>query len=428
MTEAERIDELTAQAKKGDKGAFESLYDLYGKRVYYFCHCLLGEEEVAVETTCSVFLYAWRNLRSLPAGQTFYRWVCGNAFYFAKIALAGLRGSGVTIEETDGDPSLFDSMARRTEQDVSEINVRRSHLEAVTELLSGLPDADRICVLLYDYACFPVEEVAGIVGCSVDTVKCRVYNGHRALCEGLEARTPGDGELFRPFLDKLIRTCGKNCTMPASVTERTREGLREDSEMLFPAPDLDAQEPKKRGPSAKTITLLCILFGVLFAGALVYVIYWFLSAPKPPADGSLPSDDSSYTVQMSDPASDDLSEDASDSASEDSPSGDESEPGATSEESEIPLPESSEPADTSSEESEREPQPLPRATENLRLRSTPDTSVSDNLVAMIPKGAHIDILETVTTENGEVWYKARYTVSAGLWYEGYCSAEFVETE
>ena len=442
MTEAERIAEWTARAQEGDTSAFESLYETYGKRVYYFCRCLLGEEEAAIDATRSVFVYAWRNLRALPAGQTFYRWICGNAFYFAKIALAGLRGAGVTVEEADGDPTLFESMMRQGTRPSDEINVRRSHLDTVTDALCALPDGDRICVLLYDYACFPVEEVAGIVGCSVDTVKCRVYSGHAAICGELDVRTPGDGELFRPFLDKLIRTCGKNCTLPEAVTVRIREGLAAgaDSEIIT---QLDgAVPPSVANPggsapqgrlSGVMINRICIVLGLLFAGALTYILYWFLSAPSAPAQNESSAAESSfYAAQSSETTSDVLS-----TVSEESLSGEEST--VSGDESEQSTPDTSAPESSSPESSAvseassqtpqvTEPQPLPRVTTNLRLRSTPDASVSDNYVTTIPEGAHIDILETVTGEDGALWYKARYTVSAGFWYEGYCSAEYVQTE
>lgn len=454
MTESERIAELTVRAQRGGDDAaeaFEELYAAYGKRVYYFCRCLLGDEEAAIDATRSVFLYAWRNLRSMPAGQTFYLWVCGNAFYFVKIALAGLRGAGVTVEEVDGDPSLFDSMAHQPEHTAAEINVRRNHLEAVTDLLSALPDGDRICVLLYDYARFPVEEVAGMVGCSADTVKCRVYNGHTALAQGLEERTPGDGELFRPYLDKLIRTCGKNCTLPEVVTERIREGLQDGDAVEFPDPHPDRaiaedDEPRKSTLSPVLMNRICIVLGILFAGALLYILYWFLSSPKTPAE-DLSSAASSQVIdtssQESDPVSEALSESSEavsqaassgevseeTSSEESTVSGDESVPPETSEETSSSA-ESSVQTSSPAEESSQLPVlgELPRATENLRLRSEPSTADPNNLVITIPKGAHIDILETVTDEAGALWYKARYTVRPGLWYEGYCSAAYVQTE
>lgn len=441
MTEAERIAEWTSRAQSGGEDAaeaFESLYSVYRKRVYYFCHCLLEDEEAAVDATCSVFLYAWRNLRSMPAGQTFYRWICGNAFYFGKISLAGLRGTSVTVEEVEGDPALFDEMVQTPETVASELSVRRSHLETVTRQVLALPDADRICVLLYDYARFPLEEVAAMVGCSVGTVKCRIYNGHTAICAGLDASTPGDGEMFRPFLDKLIRTCGKNCTMPEAVTERIRAGIAEGKEAELPIPEV-MPAVKKTTLAPITIHRICIICGFLFAGALTYILYWFLSAPKAPEPGSesssLPAYESSAAVSTttSDVLSDvSTGEESRDNSAGNTVSGDESEPDTSGDTSSAESSEASSTSSTSTETSSEPPTPvlgeLPRVTENLRLRSEPSTANPDNLVTMIPKGSHIDILETVTDENGQIWYKARYTVRSGLWYEGYCSADYVQTE
>ncbi len=462
MTESERIAGLTARLRAGGEGAeeaFEALYSTYGKRVYYFCYCLLGEEEAAADATRSVFLYAWRSQRSIPEEQSFYHWICGNAFYFAKIALAGIRGNSVTVDEVEGDPSLFDGMNRQSPQATAEINVRRSHLDTVTESLRALPDADRICVLLYDYARFPVEEVAGMVGCSVQTVKCRVYSGHEALRAALEAKNPGDGELFAPYLDKLLRTCGKNFDLPERVTERIREGIADGESVEFPIP---AAENPKAGKSGRmspvVINRICILLGVLFAGALTYILYWFLSSPKTPASdlssvsstgyvsqetssdapsgalsdpGSVPPGATSGDVSVppvSEPAvSADVSGTVSDPSSVSSgPTG--STPEGSS--SETSRPTVSTPEGSSSETSQPvTPGELPRTTTRLKLRSSPVIG-ADNVVTTIPEGAHIDFLdpEPVTSEDGTVWYHARYTASPGLWYDGYCAAEYVQTE
>ena len=441
MTEAERIAEWTTRAQIGGEGAaeaFESLYTFYRKRVYFFCHCMLGDEPAAIDTTCSVFLYAWRNLRSMPAEQTFYHWVCSNAFYFAKIALAGLRGTSVTVEEVEGDPALFDEMVQTPEKISAELTVRRSHLDTVTRQVLALSDEERICVMLYDYARFPLEEAATMVGCSVDTFKCRVYNGHAAICEGLDARTPGDGGMFRPFLDKLIRTCGKNCTMPDEVTERIRTAIAEGKDVEFPVSEEPPAEEKTKDTSL-AINRICIILAFLFAGALTYILYWFMSSPNEPentSDGSSFQTESS--VSTGDTTSDVLSgvsegEESEESSSPDESSvpGDESEPDTSSGE---PSSGAETSGGTSEESSPEESVPpvlgdLPRVTENLRLRTEPSTEDPNNLVIMIPKGSHIDILEgPFTNDAGEVWYRARYTASSGIYFDGYCSADYVQTE
>ncbi len=447
MTESERIAGLTARLRAGGEGAeeaFEALYSTYGKRVYYFCYSLLREEDAAVDATRSVFLYAWRSQRSIPEEQSFYHWICGNAFYFAKIALAGIRGNSVTVEEFDGDPSLFDSMNRPNPQTTAEISVRRSHLDAVTEGLRSLPDADRICILLYDYARFPVEEVAGMVGCSVQTVKCRVYSGHESLCAALEQANPGDGELFAPYLDKLLRTCGKNSELPERVTERIREGIADGESVEFPVPTVgDAKASKSGGMSPVVINRICILLGVLFAGALTYILHWFLSSPKTPSTdlSSTPSEGYVSQVFSTDTSSGDLSDPGTASTGESSgvistpdvSMPDVSDPTVSSDVSgtvsgavstpSVSTPETSTPAVSQP----TEPGEVPRTTTRLRLREQPSTS--GNVVTTIPEGAHIDLLdpEPVTSEDGTLWYHARYTASAGLWFDGYCAAEYVQT-
>ena len=149
MTETERIAKLTADAKKGDSAAFSSLYAAYGKRIYYFCLALVGDGNTAADVTEDTFVYARRNIRQLPGGQTFYHWVCGNAFYFAKIALASMRGGSANIEPVEApDTSCFDQMLADAKLPTPEPTIRRADLEAVTAFLMRLPDSDRMCVLL----------------------------------------------------------------------------------------------------------------------------------------------------------------------------------------------------------------------------------------------------------------------------------------
>ena len=50
------------------------------------------------------------------------------------------------------------------------------------------------------------------------------------------------------------------------------------------------------------------------------------------------------------------------------------------------------------------------------------------LITTIPENTHVEILRTETDEAGDLWYFVRYTVSPGMWHEGYCFAEYIETE
>ncbi len=437
MTESERIAKLTADAKKGDSGAFEALYTAFGKRIYYFCYTLLGDEQAAIDATEDTFVYARRNIRQLPAGQTFYRWVCGNAFYFSKIALASIRGSSVNIEPLEeADPTCFDRMLEDNKLPTPEPTIRRADLEAVTELLDALSDNDRMCLLLYDYAAFTPEEAANIAACSAETVKCRVYNAHEALVAGMEARTAGFGELLRPHLGRLLRTCGRNCTPPAELDDRVRAALLAVEEE-FPDAIPETAEDGPRTLSKKTTSILYAILGIMLVCGLIYIIYWFASAPENPSDNSssgavTSSQGAESANQESLPETSDLeiSDDNSQTVSQEpSDAPDESEiPDQPSQPEESSRPQESTPPEETSQPEDNTPAPLPRTTTALRLRSTPDTTVTDNIIATIPANTHIEIMETHTAEDGYVWYYVRYTVASGLWHDGYCAAEYVQTE
>lgn len=423
MTETERIAKLTADAKKGDSAAFGSLYSAYGKRIYYFCLTLVGDSDVALDVTEDTFTYARRNIRQLPREQTFYHWVCGNAFYFAKIALASLRGGSANIEPVENpDTDCFEQMVADNKLPTPEPTIRRADLEAVTELVNKLPDSDRLCVLLYDYASFTPEEVASVAGCSVATAKCRIYNANEALIAGMEASAPGFGELLRPHLGRLLRTCGRNCNPPAELDERVTAALQA-VEAELPASYESAPEEKPVTISKKLTSWLYVLLALLLVGALAYVIYWFSTSP---ADGS--TDPVSQT-ESSLPAGESSAEESATEESSEVEASSEAEESSEDEEPSQPE-ESSEPEESSQPEEsvDTTPAELPRTTTRLRMRKAMDTSDNSNIIATIPENTHVEILRSETDENGDLWYFVRYDVSPGMWHEGYCFAEYIETE
>ena len=406
MTESERISKLTSAAKKGDSTAFGSLYTAYGKRIYYFCLALVGDSDIALDVTEDTFVYARRNIRQLPGDQTFYHWLCGNAFYFAKIALASIRGGSANIEPVENpDTDCFERMVADNKLPTPEPTIRRADLEAVTELVSRLPDSDRLCVLLYDYATFTPEEVASVASCSVETAKCRIFYANEALVQGMEATAPGFGELLRPHLGRLLRTCGRNCNPPAEMDDRIAAALQA-VEADLPTSYEDAADEKPVTISKKSTSLLYILLALLLVGALVYVIYWFATSPE---DES--SDPASQTESTQSVAGDNSSQTEESTVSD--------EPSVSEEPSE---------PEESSEPEEPVVAELPRTTERLRMRRTMDTSDNSNIIVTIPANTHVEILDSATDENGDLWYFVRYDVSSGLWHEGYCFAEYIETE
>lgn len=428
MSEKERIPLLTEQAKKGDTGAFEELYTLFEKRVYYFCLHLLNEEQEAVSVTRDAFVYAWKNISSLPASQTFYQWVCGNAFYFAQNSRMARRGSAFSVQPGDGNDIYYDMMVK-TKLPSQEPTVKRSDLNSVSNLLAALPDSERICVLLHDYAGFSVEATASLAGCAEDSVKCHVYNGRVSLRDGMDARDPGAGQTFFPFLPRLLKTCGRNCPVPAAVVEGVRDvlsGRMDESVYADSIPDMP--EPDGKPDRGRLITIICIILGVVVLAGGIYLVWLFSNRFNPtdqpsgdPASSEAP--DTSVSGEPSEPGASSEPETGSEAVSEDSMSPSEAEsseePAVSQDTSETVSGTTSgneSPAQTSSEEPAVK---TGTTTDNLRLRSSPDTT-KNNILTTIPAGSKITIIGQTKDASGTVWYQARY-----LTYEGYCSSDYV---
>lgn len=419
MTESEQIAAWTVAAQNGEPSAFESLYAAYGSRIYYFCLGLMGEAQAAVEVTRDVFLYAWRNMRSMPSGKSFFRWLCGNAFYFSKIAVAGLRGSGWTVTEPDDDGEAalcFGRLPNEGTASGTPPQLRREDLEALTRLLNGLQENERICVLLYAYAGFSVSDIAGIVSATENAVKGNVYNGLQALCRGLNEREYGSGDALLPLMGRALRVCGKHCTLPQAVTQGIREGLAANRDVFQVPPKPVQQRSGVQLGKRQTIAIGTVL-AVLLLGAVLYVVYWFASAGGQEAASSENSSVAAGTVSTSS---------VEHTASDITLSTDESEESSVGDETSDT---SSEPtvSDPSGESSSVPPvAEYPRTSVNLRMRSEPKIE-ENNIVTLIPGGSHVDILETVTAEDGTRWHRVQFVNSAGTRFEGYCAAEYIET-
>lgn len=422
MSEKECAVQLTEQAKKGDTGAFEELYTLFEKRLYYFSLHLMNDEEEAVSVTKDTFVYAWKNIRSMPSSQSFYQWLCGNAYYFARNMRLARRGAAFSIQPGDGNDTFYDMMVK-TRLPSQEPAVKRSDLNAVSNLLANLPDSERVCVLLHDYAGFSVEAAATIAGCTEDAVKCHVYNGRTAIRDGLDNRDPGAGQTFFPFLPRLLKTCGKHCPVPPEVVEGVRDvlaGRAEDSVYADSVPEIpDADGKPDRG---KLITIICIILGVVVLAGGIYLVWLFSTrfdpTPAPAssaepaesvvsAEPSLPAESSQTpAVESSEPVSEEPSQPAESSQQE---------PVESSE----PTESSAAPAESSAETSVPPAEKTGTTTDNLRLRKEPDTS-KNNILVTIPAGTKITILDSVKDASGVTWYRTRYQS-----FEGYCSSQFV---
>lgn len=168
--------DLIARARKGDVESFNLLVSRWERRVYNYLLRILGNREDALDLTQDVFLKAYQNLRKLDDPSRFAPWLYRIAHNEAFSLFRKRRP-----ESADELPEQADAAVTIGGTGVFPVELSL----AVSRALERLSADQRETVLLKIYQGFKFEEIAGIVGAPVSTVKSRLYAALELLKEDL---------------------------------------------------------------------------------------------------------------------------------------------------------------------------------------------------------------------------------------------------
>jgi RNA polymerase sigma-70 factor (ECF subfamily) len=156
--------ELVGKARRGDVEAYNCLVSRWEKRVYNYILRLTGHREDAMDLTQDTLFKAYQYLEKLDDPSRFAPWLYRIAHNETYSLLRRNRPDREEIVETGAG-----LQGRRM------LPVETSL--AVQSALDRLPGDQKEAVILKVYEGFKFEEIAGILGCPVSTIKSRVYAG-----------------------------------------------------------------------------------------------------------------------------------------------------------------------------------------------------------------------------------------------------------
>jgi RNA polymerase sigma factor (sigma-70 family) len=192
------FDDVLAAARAGAAWAFEVLYRDLSPVVtgYLRLHGAPDPDDLASET----FLAVFRGLSGFTGDEAGLRsWV----FTIAHRRLVDdLRRRSRRPQLADGGAELLPELAGG---DVEDDVLTRLGAEAVHRLCAGLPEDQRSVLLLRVLADLTVEQVAGVMGRSVASVKALQRRGLRSLRDRIEGASEGTPE----------KTSRKSAPLPA---------------------------------------------------------------------------------------------------------------------------------------------------------------------------------------------------------------------
>ena len=181
---------LVDRIKAGDEVAFNEMVGKYWDRIYSMVHQLLRNQQDAEEVTQDAFIRAHRGLENFRGDAAFSTWLYQIATNLARNRYwywwRRKRDKTVSFDQPLGDDSDSATLAEIIPAEVEapdDITVTSEFTERVAASMEKLGKKHREILILRNVQNHSYEEIAGILGISVGTVKSRIARAREALRE-----------------------------------------------------------------------------------------------------------------------------------------------------------------------------------------------------------------------------------------------------
>ena len=168
--------EWVKQAQTGDLAAFEQLFNHYQRGIYNLVYQMVRNDSDAADITQDAFIRAWKALPRLQAPEAFGSWLYRVA---TNLARNWIRDHGRVRTESLDQPFAEDEEGGQrdiadTSKDPASTLQTSDMKDVVQKAIMTLSEDHRSVVTLHPLEGMSVEEIAGIMNCSVGTVKSRL--------------------------------------------------------------------------------------------------------------------------------------------------------------------------------------------------------------------------------------------------------------
>lgn len=216
---------LVEKAKSGDLKAIEDLLCQAHTPVSYQCRKMLSNTQDAEDLTQEILLTVYQKLGTLQEPAAFWKWL--NRITATRCMNALSRNhTDLQFAEDEAGNSILDSLETLDEQQIPEKAIDNAEtVRMIDEIVSGLPEAQRMSTLLYYYQEMSVKEIAQVMGVGENTVKGRLNLARKAIKEKVQDYEKQGIKLYSisvlPFLWYFLRCAARsqaNATAAAACT------------------------------------------------------------------------------------------------------------------------------------------------------------------------------------------------------------------
>jgi len=159
--------EAILACRRGEREAFDRLVERYQRDVYRLCYRFVNNHEDANDLAQEAFVKAYRALDRFRGDSAFSTWLYRIAVNTCLNFRAARKPRSEELPE-----ALEDARPRADEGVLSDERSKR-----VRAAIQKLPEKQRATLILKTYHDLSHEEVAGVLGSTVGTVKANLFHG-----------------------------------------------------------------------------------------------------------------------------------------------------------------------------------------------------------------------------------------------------------
>lgn len=163
---------------------FTDIFNTYQNQIYNYVLRMVRNQDIAEELTQEIFIKTYNNLSSFRGDSKLSTWIYGIATNtcldhfrssdFKKAEITEGIELNVLSEETDieGIQKILS---------IEEDLIKSEMADCIRDYIENLATEYRTVLILHDLEGFKNREIAHLLGCTLDTVKIRLYRARKKL-------------------------------------------------------------------------------------------------------------------------------------------------------------------------------------------------------------------------------------------------------
>lgn len=204
--------------QNGDTAAFDTIYRLSCRYLYVCIWKVLGSEEESQDVLQETYMDITESIKGLKQAESFLSWagVIANRKCYAHIR------KNKNELPVDAEDDVFGNL--EADEDFIPENVMqdREKQRLVREIIDGLSEMQRLCVISYYYEGKKQEEIAEALDIPLNSVKSHLLRAKAKIKEEVLAMEREQGTRlysFAPLLLLLLNEDIEQCILPESLRE-----------------------------------------------------------------------------------------------------------------------------------------------------------------------------------------------------------------